>query len=249
MERLDDLLIDGMKIYQDREQFCFSIDAVILAHFPTFKDKGKYIDLGTGTGVIPLLASSLGAKDISAIELNPRMARLAKKSVDYNHRSDCIHILQGDYRNLKDLAYIHSDGHTSSIRLHNHFDGILMNPPYYGIQQGKVSPNQNFNLALHEDKTSLVEAIDASRKLVKYKGKLWLIYLASRLSYVMTVLLAAKFEPKRLRFVHSFQNGPAKLVLVEAVQGGQPGLTVDSPLYIYKKKDIYSEEVMSWYER
>ena len=93
-ERLDDLVRDGMKIIQRTDQFCFSMDSVLLAHYVNIRTKDRIVDLGTGTGVIALLLSALGARHITALEINPVMAELAKRNVEGNHREDYIQVIQ-----------------------------------------------------------------------------------------------------------------------------------------------------------
>lgn len=102
-ERLDDLIRDGMKIIQRTDGFCFSIDSVLLAHYVSIKNKDKIADLGTGTGIIPLLLSALGAKDIAAFEINPVMADIAKRNVSGNKKNDIIKVLECDYKKLKNI--------------------------------------------------------------------------------------------------------------------------------------------------
>lgn len=234
MERLDDLIIDNMKIYQDTEQFCFSIDAVILAHFIKINSRWKYADFGTGTGVMPLLLSSRGATDITGIEINSTMATLARRSVAYNHKETSIRILEGDYRTIQETSP---------------FDGILVNPPYRSLGKGKISQSLDRALALHEVDTTLRDVIGSARKQLRFGGYFWMIHLAERLTDILSELRIAKLEPKRLRFVHSDKKKSAKFVLVEARHGGNPPLVVDSPLYIYEENGEYTEEVNRWYGR
>ncbi|WP_277300964.1 tRNA1(Val) (adenine(37)-N6)-methyltransferase [Veillonella montpellierensis] len=282
--RLDDIIIDDMKLYQRSDQFCFSIDAVILANFIPYKAKDSYVELGTGTGIIPLLATAKGCRHIVGVEKNPTMALLATCSVDYNKKKESIQIIQGDYRQLATWQMMkhvsveeieNTQNHSINSVSHNykldsksspykkdtassmvayipykverHFDGVIANPPYYGVNCGALSQHRDRALALHEDDTSLDEVIQAAKRLVKYKGKYWMIYVADRISYVLRLLEAHGFAPKRIRFVHSFPHQVAKLVLVEAVQGGKEGVMVEPPLYIYQEKNVYSKEVSDWY--
>ena len=124
LERLDDLVIDGMKVWQRTDQFCFSIDAVMVAHFARVRSGRRYADLGTGTGVISLLLTALGADNITAFEINPTMAQLAKRNVAMNGRDDRITVIEGDYCQPKDP------------KLRESFDGIIVNPPYFAIGNG-----------------------------------------------------------------------------------------------------------------
>lgn len=236
-ERLDDLLIEGMQLWQRTDQFCFSIDAVILTHFPKFHEKRTYADLGTGTGVIPLLMTTRGAKQITAIEVNPLMAELAVRNVKLNQKESLIDVVEADYCTLRGSDWT------------GRFDGIIINPPYFNEQQGKQPKTDDVSLARHEIRYTLADIAAAAARLVKFRGQVWWIYSAERLVDLMMALRQAKLEPKRLRFVHSFLDTKAKLVLVESTKGGQTGVITEAPLYIYKQPNVYSEEVRSWYER
>lgn len=237
MERLDDLLIDNMKIFQRLDQFRFSIDAVILSHFVTVNPHHRYADFGTGTGVIPLLLTARGITNITGIEVNPIMAKLAQKSVSYNKKDDYITIIEGDYRDNSKL---------SEIKI---FDHIIMNPPYRSLGCGDISINKDRAMALHETETTLEEALKAVKRKLRFGGKISLIYLPEKLVEVLSLMQSLKLEPKRLRFVHSYAQEKAKLVLIEGKYGANPGLETLAPLYIYKGQDVYSEEVCRWYDR
>ena len=101
-ERLDDLVRGDMKIIQRPDQFCFSLDSILAAHYVSIRKKDRIADLGTGTGVIALLLSTLGGEDITAFEINPVMADLARRNVNGNNKSDCIKVVECDYRNVKE---------------------------------------------------------------------------------------------------------------------------------------------------
>lgn len=235
-ERLDDLIVDNMRILQRPDQFCFSIDAVILAHFPSLKKKDKYADLGTGTGAIPLLMSAFGAGHITAFEINPVLADLAKRSVALNEMEDRITVCEADYRTLPKTAY-------------GTFDGVVSNPPYFKSGTGEMSQRESFAIALHEAETTMAEVAESARKLLRYGGKFWLIYSTSNVLYCLQMLQKENLEPKRLRFVHSNKNTASKVFLTEAMFGGKPGLVTEPPLYIYNEDGTYSEEVQSWYTK
>ena len=238
LEQLDDLIIDDLKIYQRRDQFRFSFDAIALVHFCRFNGHYRYIDLGTGTGVLPLIGTSLGAGHMTGVEINDVMANLAQRSVTYNHKSDVISIVQGDYRTMS----YHQFGPKP-------FDGVLVNPPYFDHHGGKVPGDSNLCLALHDMCTIIDDVCKSASRLVKYKGYLWMVYSAPRLSELMASLASTDFIIKRLRFIHGMIGKPAKIVLVEAIKGGKSSLIVEPPLVVYKKPNVYTEEVSRWYER
>lgn len=237
LERLDDLIIDGMKVWQRTDQFCFSIDAVMVAHFARVRSGRRYADLGTGTGVISLLLTALGADNITAFEINPTMAALAKRNVAMNGRDDRITVIEGDYCQPEDP------------KLRESFDGIIVNPPYFAIGNGDISASSDVALALHETHTTIGDVAKAAAHLVKYGGYVWVVFAAERLMDLMAALRDAGLEPKRVRAVHSRVNTKARLVLVEARRAGKPGLVMEAPLILYKNEHDYSEEVSAWYGR
>ena len=243
LERLDDLVLDSMKIYQRSDQFCFSIDAILLSYFVQSKSKDRYIDLGTGTGVIPLVTTSLGAGSVTGVEINPIMADLARRSVGYNKKDDVVRIVEGDYRRMSLMEVTEDTPHKGKP-----FDAVFVNPPYYGEKMGALSKSLDVATALHEDHTNLEDVVQAAKRFVKFKGHCYMIFTSPRLAYAIMILSNHNFEIKRLRFVYSFPRTESKLVLIDAVLGGNSGVIVEKPLYIYDEPNVYSEEVRGWYE-
>ena len=166
------------------------------------------------------------------------MAHMAERSVVYNHKSDAISIVQGDYRTMN----YHQFGAKP-------FDGVLVNPPYFNHRRGEV-PNDNHRcLALHDRYTSIDDVCKAASRLIKNKGRLWMVYSAPRLSELIQALTVVGFAVKRMRMVHGMIHKPAKIVLIEAIKGGEQGLIVEAPLIVYSQPNVYTEEVSRWYER
>lgn len=155
-ERLDDLLIGGMKLWQRTDQFRFAIDAVLLAHFPKLSEKRRYADLGTGTGVIPLLMTALGAKQITAVEVNPVLADLARRNITLNQKEVEISLVEADYCKLEGPEWV------------ERFDAILINPPYFTAAQGAIPQSSDVSLARHETMYDISDIARAAAKLVKY---------------------------------------------------------------------------------
>ena len=215
-ERLDDLIIDGLQIYQRSDMFRFSFDAIALIHFCRFNGRHTYVDLGTGSGVMPLIGTSLGAGHITGIEINETLVELAKRSVEHNRKQDVVNMLCGDYRHMtyRDIQ-------------DKPFDGVIVNPPFYDCESGAKPTSEERTLALHDGHTTLCDVLKAVQSFIKCKGRLWMIYSASRLQY----------------------DKPAKLVLIESIFQGQAGLVLEPPLIAYKKTHVYTKEVSSWYER
>ena len=196
-ERLDDLIIDGLQIYQRPDMFRFSFDAIALIHFCRFNSRHTYVDFGTGTGVMPLIGTSLGAGHITGIDINETLIELAQRSVEHNGKQDVVKMLGGDYRHM-------------SYR-------DVVNPPFYDCESGAKPTSEERALALHDGHTTLDEVLKAVQSFIKCKGRLWMIYSASRLQYVLHKLEVANFQAKRIRFIHGMIDKPAKLVLIEAI--------------------------------
>ena len=129
------------------------------------------------------------------------------------------------------------------------FDGVIVNPPFYDCESGGKPVSEERALALHDGHTTLEEVLNAVQSFIKCKGRLWMIYSASRLQYVMHELEIANFQAKRIRFIHGMIDKPAKLILIEALYQGQAGLVLEPPLIVYEKPNVYTKEVSSWYER
>ena len=234
-ERLDDLVRDGMKIIQRPDQFCFSIDSVLLAHYPAIKAKDKIADLGTGTGVISLLLSSLGGGNIAAFEVNPVMADLARRNVEGNHRESSIRVIPADYRESR--KYFPSGA----------FSLVVANPPYREVGSGKMSENRGVASASYEVNATLEEVFRTSRYLLKYGGRLAMVHRADRTADLIAVGRKYGMEPKRMRFIYARKGHTAVRVLMEWKYGGHAELAVEPPLLLHNADGSYTEEVLAIY--
>ena len=229
--RIDDLMKSGRKIIQSEDEFCFSMDSVLLAHFPKLKRKYRVLDLGTGTGVIPLLIVDEAAK-VEAIELNSTMAEIARRNVELNNLSDQISVVEGDYRNLRD--YFKNES----------FDLVLANPPYRAIGSGAVNELEGVATARHEFTATLEDVVTAARFALKYHGIFCMIHITERLCEIVDVLHRHQFEMKRLRLIQPKLKKPPNLMLIEAMVGGSPGsLKIETPLIVHNDDGSYSDEI------
>lgn len=233
-ERLDDLVLDGMKIIQRDDQFCFSLDTVLLAHFGPVPH-GPALDLGTGTAAIPLILSARGAKDVTAMELNPVMADIARRNVALNHKEGCIRIVEGDYRHIED--YYASGA----------FAAVYVNPPYREKERGAYSEKDGVRRARHEETATLTEVLAAAAYALKFHGRFRMVHITERLTDIMTAMRQAAIEPKVVRFIHGRPDKPAKLCLIEGIRGGNPGLCVQPPLIVHEADGAYSADVLAMY--
>ena len=237
-ERLDDLQCNNLFLIQNPSKFCFGIDAVLLANFVKAKNGGHIIDLCTGSGIVPvLLSAKTSAKRITGIEIQKDIADMANRSVLYNSLEEKIDIINDDIANA--LKYIKP----CSV------DTISVNPPYMKDTTAIKNPDLPLAIARHDLLTDLETVVGISGKLLKENGKFFMIHKPSRLSEIFAVLKKNRIEPKRIRFVHPYINSKANLVLIEGIKGSGVWLDVESPLAVYKDKNVYTDEVLKIYGR
>lgn len=234
-ERIDSLLLEGMKIIQRSDQFCFSLDTILLAHFGS-RPRGPILDLGTGTAVIPLILAARGATSIEAIEYNPIMADIAQRNVLLNQKESDIHIQKGDYRKLQ--AWYASGS----------FATVYANPPYREKSRGAYSQQAGIRRACHEETVTLEEVIKAASFALKYGGYFRMVHITERLTDILAVLRRYGIEPKRLQFVHSRLDKASKIFLMEGSRGGNPGLEILPPLVVHRDDGSYCDEILSYYQ-
>jgi len=230
-ETLDTLFGGRLKILQKKSGYRFSIDDLLLAHFAEPRPVERMIDLGTGCGVIPLIiAFRKRTGKITGVEIQPSLADLARRNAALNRLSSRITILEKDLRNLEGKGF-------KGI-----FDLALSNPPYRKVGAGRVNPRQEKALARHEFKAALQDVLRASQYLLKEKGRLAMIYPASRAAELIQEMRQFHLEPKRLQFVHSRLNEEARLMMVEAFKEGRAQVRVLPPLILYDTGENYTPE-------
>lgn len=238
-ERLEDLGLDGLYILQNPDAFRFNIDSVLLAWYaaPAVHRKTHTLDIGTGTGVLPLLLyGRTHTAHIDAIEIQPAMADMAARSVAMNHLEDVIRIHEGDIRREPGTALPRGA-----------YDVVITNPPYMPKGQGEVNPDRALALARHEITCTLEDVAAAAQALLKDRGRLFMVHRADRLVDLCTVLRAHQLEVKRVRAVHPFPDKPANQILLQAAKRGRPGAIVEPPLSIYQSSGVYSDEINAIY--
>lgn len=233
-ESLDTLLSGEVKILQPRTGYRFSLDPLLLASFADIPAKARVADLGTGSGVIPLLLAGAGkGREFVGIELQEELAERAARSVALNGLAERIRIVRAD---LRDLPVEFKAGS---------FAAVVSNPPYRKPASGRVAPGAERGAARHELAGGLTDFLRAAAFLLNSGGRFFIIYLAERLAELCDEMRTFRLEPKLLRLVHSRIGEPAKLVLVEGRKNARSGLTVEAPLIVYKegKERDYTEEM------
>jgi len=235
-ERLDELHRNGYWIIQNSHKFCFGMDAVLLSGFAKVKAGERALDLGTGTGIIPiLLRGKTEGRDFTGLEIQEESADMARRSVAYNHLEDSITIVTGD---IKEAAALF--GAAS-------FDVVTCNPPYMTGSHGLVNPELPKAIARHEILCSLEDVVQQTARLLRPGGRFYMVHRPFRLAEIMTALAGCGLEPKRMRLVYPFVDKEPNMVLLEALKGGKPRITVDKPLIVYKEQGIYTDEIYDIY--
>ena len=236
-ERIDDLGINGYQIIQKEQGFCFGMDAVLLSDFAQVKNGGRVLDLGTGTGILPILMEAkTKAVHLTGLEIQPEMAEMAARSVKLNHLEDKIEIVEGDIKEA------------SAIFSHDSFDTITSNPPYMIGQHGLTNPEEPKAIARHEVLCTLEDVVSRTAKLLKPGGHFYMVHRPFRLAEIMTMLVKYKLEPKRMQLVYPYIDKEPNMVLIEAVRGGKPRMTVEKPLIVYKEPNVYTDEIYEIYD-
>ena len=221
-ERIDDLEFKNLKIIQNKDGFCFGIDSVLLSDFAkNIKKDSMVLDLGTGTGIIPiLLCGKTKLKKVTGIELQEEVAKMAKKSIKLN-----------------------------KIYENQTFDVIVSNPPYKKKDTGITNENEKKIISRHEISASLEDFIKISKDLLKDKGEFYMVHRPERLVDIFELMRKYKIEPKILKMVYSYKNKEPKLILIKGVKNAKPFLKVESNLYIYEDTGKYTKEILKIYNK
>lgn len=234
-ERLDDLQ-NGCYVIQEPSQFCFGIDAVLLADFAKARPGEKVLDMGTGTGIIPILMSKYTrGQHFTGLEIQSKCAEMAARSVAYNHLEERIRIVEGD---IKDAVSIF--GAAS-------FQVITSNPPYMIAEHGLRNQAMQKSIARHEVLCTLRDVVSQASRLLVNKGRFYMVHRPFRLPEILDRMLEYSLEPKRMRFVHPYGDREPNMVLIEAVRGGNPRMQVEPPLIVYERPGVYSKEILDIY--
>lgn len=235
-ERLDELHRNGYYIIQDPARFCFGMDAVLLSGFAKAKKGERCLDLGTGTGIIPILMEAkTEGEDFTALEIQEESADMARRSVLYNNLEDRIKVVTGD---IKDASKIFG---ASS------FDIITTNPPYMIGEHGLSSASEAKAIARHEVLCTLDDILRESAKLLKPSGRFYMVHRPFRLAEIFAKMVEYKIEPKRMKLVYPYIDKEPNMVLIEGLRGGKSRLTVDKPLIVYKEPGVYTDEIYDIY--
>ena len=235
-ERLDDLQRNGYQIIQKKDGFCFGMDAVLLSGFAAVKPGEKAVDLGTGTGIIPiLLEAKYEGEHYTGLEIQDEVAEMAARSVALNHLEEKVSIVKGDIKEASRLFGAAS------------FDVVTSNPPYMNDAHGLKNPDLPKAIARHEVLCTLDDVAREAAKLLRPGGRFYMVHRPHRLIEIITALTKYKLEPKRMKMVQPFVDKEANMVLIEAVRGGKSMIKVEAPIVVYREPGVYTQEIYDIY--
>ena len=230
--------MNGLMIYRGMviRSFRRSMDAVLLSGFARVKQGEKAIDLGTGTGIIPiLLEAKYEGEHYTGLEIQDEMADMAARSVALNHLEEKVSIVKGDIKEASRLFGAAS------------FDVVTSNPPYMNDAHGLKNPDLPKAIARHEVLCTLDDVAREAAKLLRPGGRFYMVHRPHRLIEIITALTKYKLEPKRMKMVHPFVDKEANMVLIEAVRGGKSMIKVEAPIVVYREPGVYTQEIYDIY--
>lgn len=238
-ERIDDLEYQNLKIIQNTDGFCFGMDSVLLSDFAKeIKSGSKIIDLGTGTGILGILLSAKTQNtQIVGVEIQEEVAKMAQKSILLNHLENRFTIICENINHLKER-------YEPGL-----FDAIVTNPPYKKLGTGATNEVDKKLISRHEVSATLEDFIAISSYLLKDRGNLYMVHRPERLTDILVNLRQHRLEPKELKLVHPYEQKAPNLILIKATKNAKPFLTIDKPLYIYRKNGEYTDEILKIYHK
>lgn len=238
-ERIDDLEFKGLKIIQNEKGFCFGMDSVLLSDFAkNMKNNSTVLDLGTGTGIIPiLLCGKTNLKKVVGIEIQKDVANMAKRSSQLNNLQDRFEVVNTNIIDLKNIYEKQS------------FDVIVTNPPYKKENTGITNENEAKLISRHEITANLEDFISISKDLLKDKGEFYMVHRPERLVDILSLMRKYKIEPKILKFVSPNKNKEPNLILIKGIKNANSFLKVEKNLYVYNEDGKYTNEIVKIYNK
>lgn len=235
-ERLDDLQLNGLKIIQDPQGFCFGIDAVLLSHFIDVKKAKLAVEFGTGTGIIPLLLSERKAiEKILTFEVQEKVAHMARRSIELNQLEDRIQVIHDTLH------------HACNYMENGSADIVFSNPPYMAPHAAIKNPSDEKAISRHEILCTLEDVVRNAAQILKFRGAFFMIHRPTRLVDIITLCRQYKLEPKKIQMIQPYKDSPPNIFMIKCVKGGNPEMKVMPPLVVYEAKGQFSNRIYEIY--
>ena len=235
-ETIEDLQLNGLHLIQKKNAFRFGMDSVLLAHFASIQPNETVADFGTGNGIlIFLLYGRNKGKSYYALDIQSEAVELVRRNAALNGMTDIVRAINTD---AVDAASYIPPGTV---------DAVICNPPYGRPSASLLSPYMAKATARSQNDETMEHLIKGAFSVLKGKGKLFMVYPAAQMLFLMNCLQKNHLEPKRFRLVYPYADKPANLVLLEAVKDAKPTLHPMAPLIIYKADGTLTNELKSVY--
>lgn len=235
-ERIDEIGFSNLRLIQKPEEFCYGVDAVILADFASKKKAARIVDLGTGTGIVPVILShKTKAEFIYGIEYQKNSFDRAVRNVELNGLADRLEFINAnvaEFDGLKEWA-----------------DAVTTNPPYMVSNGAITNENTAKTIARHETVGTLEDFVKCASGILKNKGDFYMVHRPSRLVDIFVTCRKYRLEPKEIRFVAPRKGERPNIILVHCVKNGGAELKILNDLYVYEEPGVYSDEIEKIYER
>lgn len=228
-----------LRLSEYTEGIRFGTDALLLAAFVSGSARKRCVDLGTGSGVIPLLLLSAGkCGRACGIEIQEKYARAAADNARANGLDGVFDSICGDVRDIRSLCSAGSA------------DYVTANPPYLRVDSGRINKSPEKSAAFHEQNGTIEDFARAAAYLLGTGGAFYAVYRPDRLVRLLASLSSVGLEPKHMRPVVPEADRPPSLILVKAVKGAAEGMVYGAPLVIYTDAShgTYSAEMRKIYD-
>jgi len=236
-ERIDDIGFSGYRLIQNPKWFCYGVDAVLIASFAHLRSGCKVADLGTGTGIIPLiLHHKYEPEKIYAVEVQKEVAETAERNIMLNNLEDRIIIIN---KNVKNAAESIGKGV---------LDAVVTNPPYVSVNAGIKSFDDRKAVARHEIQGTLEDFVRCAFELLKAGGDFYMIHRPSRLVDVVEICRKYRLEPKEIQFIQPREGIKPNIFMIHCTKYGRPELKFLDPVYVYEGES-YSRQILEIYEK
>jgi len=227
----------NIRLSQPENGYRSSMDAFLLAAHVQPEAKEKIIDIGCGCAVISIMVAKKSDNlEITGIEIQKTLADYARKNVRNNGLEHCINIIH------KDINKIHASDTGGKA------DIIVSNPPYKKKGSGRINPDHGKAVARHEISLDINQLAQCSARLLKTRGRIYVIFPAERICDLFNAMTACKFSITGIRFVHIRKHEPAKRVIICAEKNNAGQCIVMPPLFVFEQKNKYSDEYVSLFK-